>query len=72
MTVEDLTVKDLIEYLQRMPQDLPVAYRIYSEWALLETKEISIQDLGKPRLDGWVPSPRPDRPTRSYLVFPGN
>lgn len=67
-----MTVNDLIKFLQTKPGDLPVAYRIYSEQALLEEQDISIEDLCEPRPDGWVHHERPDKPTIKYLVFPGN
>ncbi len=67
-----MTVADLIVFLQTQPQDLPVAYAIYSEQALLEPDEITIQELGLPREDKWVHDKRPDQPSQKYLVFPGN
>lgn len=67
-----MTVRELIAFLATQPPDLLVAYRIYSEQCLLEAKDIRIRPLCEPRPDGWVHDPRPDMPTRDYLLFPGN
>lgn len=67
-----MTVKDLIAILQGKPQDLPVAYRCYSEWNLLEAGDIEVRALCLPRGDGWVHDARPDKPTQDYLTLPGN
>lgn len=67
-----MLVSDLIRLLKTYPQDLPVAYSIYSENCLLEAEDISIEDLCEARPDGWVANKRPDKPTIKYLLFPGN
>jgi len=67
-----MTVKELIEILQSKPQDIPVAYRCYSEWCLLESDDIGVQPLCLPRADGWVHDARPDKPKTDYLTLPGN
>lgn len=67
-----MTVKELIEFLQAQPQNLQVAYRMYSEQCLLESKDIEIRDLCVARPDGWIQSHRGDMPTQTYLLFPGN
>ena len=67
-----MTVADLVTFLQKQPQDLPVAFRICSEQAILEHQDIVVKHLSLPRPDGWVENARPDRPTQAYLVFPGN
>lgn len=67
-----MTVKELICFLEKQPQDLEVANRIYSEQALLEETEITIEELCLPRNDGWIADKRPDKPSKKYLVFPGN
>jgi hypothetical protein len=67
-----MKVADLIEFLQKQPQDLEVAIEMYSEQCLLDAAEIEIKDLCEPRQDGWIQNKRPDMPTRTYLVFPGN
>ena len=67
-----MTVAELIEFLKTQPQDIQVAYRLYSERCLLETDFISVESLCGAREDGWVHLSRPDKPTRQYLVFPGN
>ena len=67
-----MTVAELVEFLKTQPQDLQVAYQMFSENDLLETKDIRIASLCKPRPDGWVQNKRPDMPTQDYLLFPGN
>lgn len=67
-----MTVEELIEILKEYPQDLPVVYERYSEYALMQEEEIGIYELGLPRNDGWVHDARPDKPIQQYVVFPGN
>jgi hypothetical protein len=67
-----VTVKELIEFLEKQPQDLAVAYARYSEQCLLEASEIAIAELCEPRADGWIANKRPDQPSKPYLLFPGN
>jgi hypothetical protein len=67
-----MTVKELIDLLLTYPQDLPVAYSIYSEQCLLEADDITVADLCRARPDGWIQNKRPDMPTQQYLLFPGN
>ena len=67
-----MTVSELIEHLKIQPQDLPVAYSLFSEQKLLECDEIEIVVACVPRYDGWVENSRPDRPDQEYLLFPGN
>ena len=67
-----MTVKDLITFLKKQPQDLPIVYCCYSEQQLLKEDEICIAELCEPRPDGWVQNYRPDMPTKEYLRFPGN
>jgi hypothetical protein len=72
MEVMMKTVADLIQYLETLPQDMPVAYRCFSEQCLLDFEDIEIKDLCVHRDDGWIQNKRPDMPTMKYLVFPGN
>lgn len=67
-----MTIAELIEVLKTKPQDLQVAYELYSEYCLLEAQHIKIRPLCAPRPDGWVHAARPDKPTQHYLVLPGN
>ena len=67
-----MTVAELIAYLQTQPQELQVAYRRCSEQVLLEVKEIEIAEKCQPRPDGWIQDKRPDKPTQTYLLLPGN
>lgn len=67
-----MTVKELIEFLQTQPQHLVVAYQCYSEYNTLTSQSIQIRELSRQRDDGWIADSRPDKPTQTYLVFPGN
>ena len=67
----NVNVKELIEFLQRQPQDLPVAYVCCSERCMLDEGSIEIEQLCEARPDGWVANERPDKPSIPYLVFPG-
>jgi len=67
-----ITVADLIQHLQTLPQDLPVAYKRYSEAAVLELDDLEVYEMQPPREDGWLHDPRPDAKKQAYLVFPGN
>lgn len=65
-----MTVAELIEILQKYPQDLLVITPMYSDFTLLENpRNITIQQLPVPRPDGWIESWRPDKPTMSYLCI---
>ena len=67
-----MTVAELIALLQQFPQDLPVAYKIYSEQCLLEETDLDVVELDQARPDGWVHDKQSDRPGQKYLLFPGN
>ena len=67
-----MNVAELIELLQTQPQDLQVAYCIYSEQCLLEAGDISFLKACVARPDGWIQDKRPDKPTQDYLLLPGN
>jgi hypothetical protein len=67
-----MTVAELTAFLQSQPQDLQVAFRIYSEYCLLEANYIETKLLCTPRPDGWVHDARPDKPKQLYLILPGN
>lgn len=67
-----MTVAEFIAYLQTQPQGLQVAYSRYSEQVLLRVSEIEIVDKCQPRPDGWIQHARPDMPTQTYLLLPGN
>lgn len=67
-----MTVGQLIEFLQTQPQDLLVAYRLFSEQCLLKVSDIVVEEKCLPRPDGWVQNKRPDMPRQEYLIFPGN
>lgn len=67
-----MNVSELITFLQTQPQDMPVAYRKYSEQCILDKENIETVELCLPRPDGWIHDPRPDKPTQKYLLFPGN
>lgn len=67
-----MTVRELIKLLQTFPSELPVAYTCYSEQCMLDADDIRIEELCYVRNDGWIADKRPDKPSRPYLVFPGN
>lgn len=67
-----MTISDLIAFLQKQPQDMMVAYELYSEQCILDIEDIKIKELCIPRSDGWIQNKRPDVPSQLYLVFPGN
>lgn len=67
-----MKVSELIEFLQKQPQDILVAYTCCSEQALMDADEIEIKELCHPRPDGWIQNKRPDKETKPYLLFPGN
>lgn len=67
-----MTVAEFIEFLKEQPQDLLVAYEMFSEQCLLEAEQIHIHEFCEPRPDGWIQKKRPDMPTKQYLLLPGN
>ena len=67
-----MNVGELIKFLKKQPKDLPVAIRTCSEQLLLEASDIQIAELCEPRPDGWIQGKRPDKPSKKYLLFPGN
>jgi hypothetical protein len=67
-----MTVSELIAFLQTQPQDLQVAYGLYSEQCLMVATDINVATFTPARSDGWIQNRRPDMPTQDYLLFPGN
>jgi len=67
-----MKVYELIEFLKTKPQALEVAFRLYSEYAVIQKDAISIVTACEPRPDGWIECKRPDKPKQDYLMFPGN
>lgn len=67
-----ITVAQLIAHLKTLPQEAPVAYGLHSEQCLMEMDQIDVVELGVARPDGWVHNVRPDKPTITYVLFPGN
>lgn len=67
-----MKVSELIAFLQEQPQDVQVAYKMFSEQLLLDAEDIELVELCNPRDDGWIHSARPDKPKQTYLLFPGN
>lgn len=68
----EMTVAELIEFLQTQPQELQVAYDIHSEHCLIEPSDIRLYEACEPRADGWIQRGRPDKPKQTYLMLPGN
>jgi hypothetical protein len=64
-----MKVSELIEILQKYPQDTIVITPMYSDFTIVETSNIFQIQLPIPRKDGWVESWRPDKPTNSYVCI---
>lgn len=67
-----MIVKELIEFLQKQPQDMLVAHKFCSDWELIRLEDIDMVEAGEPRSDGYIHAKRPDRLIVKYLLFPGN
>jgi len=67
-----MQVKDLVAFLLTQPQDIKVAFSLYSEQCLLDISKIELLEACEPRDDGWIQNKRPDKPSEIYLLFPGN
>jgi len=69
-----MKVKELIEFLETQPQDLPVIYELHSEYTLLEKDFIEVGKQQPARADGRVHASWGDKglATVEYLIFPGN
>lgn len=67
-----MTVAELIAFLQTQPQGMRVAYRCFSEQCLMDVDGIAVKTLSTARPDGWIQNYRSDKPSETYLVFPGN
>lgn len=67
-----MTVSEFIAFLQTQPQDIQVAYQLYSEQAILKSIDIEVVELGVSRRDGWIHNRRVGGPTQKYLLLPGN
>lgn len=73
-----MTIKQLKILLDQFDENLPIAYKLHSEYKLLESNELSVRNLHPARADGWVHDyfPKESEESKnlriSYLVFPGN
>ena len=67
-----MTVREVIEILQKQPQDIQVAYGIFSEQCILEEGDIKVVECCLPRADGWIQDKRPDMESQPYLLLPGH
>ncbi len=67
-----MTVKELKKLLSDYPDDMKVAYCQFSEFVLLERKDIEVIKACEPREDGWVQCRRPDKKCEDYIMLPGN
>ena len=67
-----MKVKELIDLLKTFDSEMLIVHGMYSEYLLLDGRNISMQMLCEPRNDGWVADARPDKPLIPYVVFPGN
>lgn len=64
-----MTIHELIELLKTYPQDLPVAYPLWSEHLLLKPDKLLVKPLCVVRPDGWIQNYRPDMPSIDYLII---
>ncbi|MCP4267325.1 MAG: hypothetical protein GY777_17430 [Candidatus Brocadiaceae bacterium] len=67
-----MTVKELKKLLSDYPDDMKVAYSQYSEFVLLNNKDIKVIKACEPREDDWVQRERPDKKCEDYIMLPGN
>jgi hypothetical protein len=70
-----MTVREFILFLRAQPQDIQVAHKMFSEYCLLDKENIRIEELKKPRDDGWIHCDWRDEgdvPKQKYLMLPGN
>lgn len=67
-----MTVAKLIELLKEKPQDAIIGYQCYSENIIMTANQIKLVEACAPRDDGWIHDARPDKPTVTYVMFPGN
>lgn len=67
-----MNVGELKKLLRKYPNDMPVAYELYSEYSTLEEGDIKVVEACMPRADRWVARKRPDKPVQKYLMLPGN
>lgn len=67
-----MTVRELIEALRKFDPDLPVCFERFSEHCLMGSDQLVTKQLQPARPDGWVHDARPDKPSTTYIVFPGN
>lgn len=70
--MKPVTVKELIKFLETLPENLPIAYKLHSEQCLMELGDLEVFEACLPRPDGWIQYKRPDKPSQLYLIFPGN
>lgn len=64
-----MKVSELIEILQKYPQDTIVITPMYSDYTIVKPFNVSLQQLPIPREDDWVESWRPDKPTANYICI---
>ncbi len=67
-----MTVKELKKLLSDYPDDMKVAYCQFSEFVLLERKDIEVIKACEPRENGWVQGRRPDKKCEDYIILPVN
>lgn len=67
-----MIVADLLGFLMTQPLDREIAYKLHSEQCLMELTDINLMQGCEARPDGWVQNARPDKPSRTFILFPGN
>lgn len=70
--VTPLTVGKLKKLLDQYEDDTKIAFSQYSEYAIMEEIDITLEQGCPARPDGWIQRARPDIKSEMYLVFPGN
>lgn len=66
------TVKELIEFLQKLPQDMPVARTVGIDECLVNLDEIKVMKLGMPKRNDEILPYLEEEPSQEYVVFPGH
>ena len=64
-----MTVADLIKYLQKQPQNLPVVFSVGDQQAMAQLDCLGIEDMCYPDRDGFIADERPFAKTRPCLVL---
>jgi hypothetical protein len=64
-----MKISELIEILQKYPQDLTVIIPEYGDFDVIETSNINLLQLPTPDGDGWIYSGNSGKPLDNYLCI---